>query len=165
MNGHWSYIKVFDKLSRCQFLLLFFSQWYTFWCPGKTVLILMIYCWTLVRKKNDKHLIKVISRTLLLFSLLPSEMQLLMFSLLIYAFIWEKIYNIFSIFLGSFSSEVVFKWSALREWVCADAVLKETTDKILESSYLWDIWTTWMMSKVENILSTVHQNDEFLTYL
>lgn len=41
-------------------------------------------------KKKDKHLIQFISRMLLLFSLLPSETQLLMFSLLIYAFILRK---------------------------------------------------------------------------
>lgn len=92
MNGHWSYIKVFDKLSTCQFLPLFFSEWYAFWCPGKTVLILMVYCWILVRKKKkkDKHLIQVISRMLLLFLLLPSEMPLLMVFLLIYASILRK---------------------------------------------------------------------------
>lgn len=90
MNGHWSYLKVFESLSMCQFLVLFFSQWYASWCPGKTVLILIIYCRMLVRKKKDKHLIQVISRMFLLFSLLPSETQLLMFSLLIYAFILRK---------------------------------------------------------------------------
>lgn len=42
------------------------------------------------KKKKDKHLIQVISRILLLFSLLPSEMQLLMVFLLIYASILRK---------------------------------------------------------------------------
>ena len=51
--NEWTQIlcKKFWNFSECQFLLLFSSQWHTFLCPENTTLILVIYCWILVRKK------------------------------------------------------------------------------------------------------------------
>lgn len=51
--NEWAQIlyKTFGNFSECQFLLLFSSQWHTFLCPENTTLILVIYCWILVRKK------------------------------------------------------------------------------------------------------------------
>lgn len=121
------------------------------------------------KKKKKKRLIcNVISRMLVLFSLLPSEIQLLslMVPLLVYVSILrENLVNIFSKFLFNFSDKVVFRWLTSGLWVCAAGVLEEATDRIPEPTYLWDIQTIWMTSRVENTLFAVNQNDEFLTYL